>query len=64
MNYLDWLTPAVAAQRLGLTTARVKQLEQEGRLTAIRTPLGRLLDPASVERLVSERAARRALAVA
>ena len=60
MDYLDWLTPAVAARRLGLTTARVKQLEHEGRLSAIRTPLGRLLDPVSVERLLAERSERRA----
>jgi hypothetical protein len=61
VEYVDWLTPAVAARKLGLTTARVKQLKHEGRLTAVRPPLGRLLDPASFERLVAERAERRAV---
>jgi hypothetical protein len=55
MDVFDWLTPALGARRLGLTTARVKHLEQQSRLTAVPTPLGqRLLDPASVERLVAE----------
>ena len=61
MEYLDGLTPAMAARKLGLTTARVKQLEHEGRRAAVRTALGRLLDPASVERMVEQRAERHAV---
>jgi excisionase family DNA binding protein len=51
----DWLTPSQAGRRLDLSAERVRQLTAEGRLSFIRTPLGRLLDPASVERLAVER---------
>jgi excisionase family DNA binding protein len=51
----DTLSPAQAARFLGLSRERVLQLEAEGKLSAQMTPLGRLFDRLSVERLVQER---------
>ena len=53
-----WLTPTQAGRRLNLSAERVRQLTAEGRLAYLCTPLGRLLDPASVERLAEERRQR------
>jgi hypothetical protein len=54
----EWLSPSQAANRLGLSTQRVRQLAECGRLGSIVTPLGRLLAADDVERLVAARAAR------
>jgi excisionase family DNA binding protein len=51
----EWLSPSEAARELGVTPLRVRQLLSEGRLSHVRTSLGRLLDPADVERLRAER---------
>ena len=51
----DWLTTTRAAHRLGVSAERVRQLLSAGRIAHVRTPLGRLLDPADVERLATER---------
>jgi len=51
------LTPSQAARRLGLSSQSIGDLFDAGRLTGQRTPLGRLIDTASVERLAAERAA-------
>ena len=56
MESPDWLTPAQAGRRLGLTAGYMRQLADSGRVRAQRTPLGRLLDAADVERLRRERA--------
>ena len=56
----QWLTPTQAGRRLELRAERVRQLTAEGRLACVRTALGRLLDPADVERLAEERRRRRA----
>ena len=53
----EWMTPSQAANRLGLSGIRVRQLLSEGRIKHIRTPLGRLVSPSDVERLRAERAA-------
>ena len=53
-----WITPGAAAQLLGVTTERVRQLTREGRLTHIRTALGRLIEPESVHRLHAHRAGK------
>jgi hypothetical protein len=45
-----WLTVAEAARKLGVTTQRGAALLNRGKLWHIETPLGRLVDPASVER--------------
>ena len=57
--YAAWLTAAIAARALDLTPNRVRQLADEGRIRSIRTPLGRLLDPADVERMRVERKGKR-----
>jgi hypothetical protein len=54
----DWLTPAQASQLLGVTPQRVRQMADAGQITCERTPLGRLLDPESVERVRDERRRR------
>jgi excisionase family DNA binding protein len=49
MQSLDgWITPSVAARRLGITPSYVRKLALAGRLRYEQTPLGRLIDPASV----------------
>lgn len=46
-----WITPAQAARALVVTPCRVRQLLADGTLRHMKTPLGRLVDPASVEDL-------------
>jgi excisionase family DNA binding protein len=53
----EWLTPAEAANRLQLSGQQVRRLADAGRLEAQRTPLGRLVRAADVERLRREREA-------
>jgi excisionase family DNA binding protein len=48
-------TPSEAAQRLRLTTARVRQLMADGRLPHRRTPLGRLLEADAVDAMALAR---------
>ena len=52
-------TPAEAAHRLGLTTARVRQLMAAQRLPHRVTPLGRLLDADAVDAMAAARNAGR-----
>ena len=59
MSTVEWLTPARAARILGVTPQRVRQMMRSGELVCVHTPLGRLADPASVERLRVEREGRR-----
>ena len=49
------LSPAQAARVLDVTPSRIRQLMQSGALDYVRTPLGRLVDGAAVERLRLER---------
>ena len=58
MEQLDWLSPAQAATSRGVTPFRVRQLLSAGRIAHVRTALGRLVDPADVERLAAERGRR------
>lgn len=51
----DSLTPSQTARRLEISKARVLQLSNDGRLPAIRTPLGRLFDVDVVEQYARER---------
>ena len=55
----EQLTTSQTARKLELSRERVRQLVQEGRLKAAVTPLGRLYDSASVERLAKERRLQR-----
>ena len=52
------LSPAQAARVLDVTPSRIRQLMQSGALEYVRTPLGRLVDSAAVERLRLERERR------
>jgi excisionase family DNA binding protein len=54
------LSPSQVARLLGVSSQRVIQLANEGKLPCERTPLGRLFDRVDVERLARERAKRRA----
>lgn len=47
-----------AARRLERSANRVRQLVDSGQLAAVRTPLGRLVDAADLERYLRERAAQ------
>ena len=51
--------PYMSGRRLGVGTTRVGQLVSGGRLRALNTPLGRLIERASVDELLRERQARR-----
>ena len=51
----DWLSPSQAGALLGTSEQLVTQLARAGKLDAVRTPLGWLLNPADVERLANER---------
>lgn len=53
----DLLTPAQAGRVLDLTSTRVNQLGDAGRIQMTRTALGRLFDARDVERLAQERRA-------
>jgi hypothetical protein len=54
----QWISPGTAARTLNVSTKRVRQLVEEGRLISVTTELGRLIDPASVEQVRTEREAR------
>jgi hypothetical protein len=54
----DQLSPAQAARRLDVTPSRIRQMMETGALAYVRTPLGRLVDSAAVERLRLERERR------
>lgn len=56
MNLSEFLSPAQAAQVLGVSTERVVQMARAGKMVAVNTALGRLFDPAEVERVLAERA--------
>jgi hypothetical protein len=49
------LTPAQVAHRLGVTGDRVRQLFAAGKLECTVTPLGRLVDPAALQRYIDSR---------
>ena len=51
MTELEWPSLAQPLCRLGVAPTRVPQLLDEGRIGRVRTSLGRLVDPAAVERL-------------
>ncbi len=51
----SWLSPSQAGVLLGTSGQWVTQLARSGKLDAVRTSLGWLLNPADVERLANER---------
>ena len=54
----EWPGPAQVAKRLGLTTQMIHKLIRQGRLHAVMTANGRLIDPMSVEREIERRQAK------
>jgi predicted site-specific integrase-resolvase len=59
MELTHWLSLGQAARRLGVSPQMVDVYCRTGKLTFVSTPLGRLIDPANVERLAKEREAQR-----
>jgi len=51
----SWLTVGQAAMQLQRSAQRVRQFAENGRLQSVKTRLGRLIDPASLERLLETR---------
>lgn len=50
-----WLSPSQAALRLERSAQWVRDLADRGVLNAVRTPLGRLIDPASIDAMLRNR---------
>lgn len=50
----NWLTPYEAGQRLGITRQAIHKRLNEGKLRAVKTRQGWLIDPESVEDRVQE----------
>lgn len=56
---MQGLTISQAAQKAGVTTQRIHQLAQEGKIRFTQTPLGRLFSEKDVEEFWLEREARK-----
>lgn len=54
----DKLSSGQAARRLGISHTHIAELARAGKVAFTPTPLGRLFDPAEIERLAEERAAK------
>jgi excisionase family DNA binding protein len=59
MEILSWLTVPQAAQRLGVTKVTAYSAIAAGRLDVVKTPLGLLVDPKSVDAYARVRCAAR-----
>lgn len=53
----DVVGPSTAARMLGISRQHVLRLAENGKLSATKTEIGRLIPRADVERLMRERAA-------
>jgi hypothetical protein len=51
----EWLSLSQAAARLGCSAGTMRDRVDAGKVLGIRSPLGRLVSAADVERLVAER---------
>lgn len=58
----DMLSPTQAANQLGVSSARIRQMVSEGKLPAVMTPLGRLIPADAVEAMRREREAAKSVA--
>jgi excisionase family DNA binding protein len=58
VSFEGWITPGTAARLLDVSTERCRQLAREGRLKALKTPLGMLLWEASVREYLASRSPR------
>lgn len=56
----DWLTPGEAAPHIGISRQALHKWLYDGRLRAVNTHAGWLIDPEDVTRLASEREAKKA----
>ncbi len=54
----DWLSPSQAGAMLGTSGQWVTQLARAGKIDAVRTSLGWLVNPSDAERLANERLER------
>lgn len=54
-NLNSWLTAKQVAERLNVSRVRSHELISSGQLHTIKTPLGQLVDPASVEAYLAQR---------
>jgi excisionase family DNA binding protein len=52
------LGPTTAASRVGISTRHLLRLADDGEVSAIKTPLGRLFPPREIEELRERRAKR------
>ncbi len=55
----NYLSPSEAARLAGRSPQRIRQLIAAGVLASVRTPLGRLIERAALERYIENRAASR-----
>ena len=59
IDFRDWLAPAEAARRLNVRPVTLRLWRRQGRIRAVRTPLGgHVIDSADIERLSRERAVK------
>jgi len=56
MEAQDYLAPSEAARSLGVSSIYVRKLMVQGKLRYIRTALGRLVEPESIEEFRAARA--------
>jgi hypothetical protein len=54
-NLQELIPVSVAARRLELSGQRLRSLAKEGRIPCVMTPLGRLFDPADIQRFLETR---------
>jgi excisionase family DNA binding protein len=55
VEILHWLTVPTAAKRLGISNMSTYRAIEAGRIRVVETPLGILVDPASVEQYARTR---------
>jgi len=60
MHQRELLSPSQAARRAGVSSQAIKVWVDTGRVHGTRTALGRLIDRESLDRVIEERATRRA----
>ena len=51
----EWLPPSVAARRVGVSPQTVRRLADGGQVRSVKTALGRLVDPVTLDELMASR---------
>jgi excisionase family DNA binding protein len=54
-DFENWLTATDAAERIGISRQAVHKWLEDGKLRAVKTRLGWLIDPEAVEKAARER---------